>query len=243
MNRNPTLFARVQALHAHFIKGEIPTLAQHEVYPDVPTGSRERFLYFTLPVTINFQRNSPAMWKSANATWHDTETQVVFFPEWVAAHSEDELREKLVKHKLALQPNKHTTIWRAIALTLHTYYDNDPRKIIEEANSDAGALVTLLQKTHRDRFPYLSGPKLSNYWPFILSLYTNVQFANQHLISIIPDTHVIQSSIKLGMVPADASSLAVEAAWRELLEGSDLTPSTMHPVLWNWSRNNFQPEV
>lgn len=243
MNPDPILLDRIERLHAHFTEGRIPTLAQHEVHPDVSNGSRERYLYFTLPVTINFQRSSPAMWQSANTTWHDPETQSAFFPEWVASHSEDELREKLVRHKLALQPNKHTTIWRKIALTLHEFYDSDPRKIIAEANSDAGKLVSLLQQTHRKRFPYLSGPKLSNYWPFILSHYTDVQFKNQHLLSIIPDTHVIQSSIQLGMVPEGASSLVVEDVWRKILEGSSLTPAVMHPVLWNWSRNNFKPSV
>ncbi|MBI4023007.1 hypothetical protein HY375_02495 [Candidatus Berkelbacteria bacterium] len=105
-----TILDRIQRLRELFAAGQIPTLAQHEVHPDVPAGSRERYLYFTLPVTINFQRSSPAMWQSAYATWHDPQTQPVFFPEWVANHSEDELRGRLVTHRLALQANRHTAI-------------------------------------------------------------------------------------------------------------------------------------
>jgi len=76
-----------------------------------------------------------------------------------------------------------------------------------------------------------------------LSHYTNVQFKNAHAISIIPDTHVLQSSIKLGLTLADATPLQVEAAWKELLCDSGINPSQVHPVLWNWSRNKFEPKV
>ncbi len=155
----------------------------------------------------------------------------------------DEVRADLLKHRLALQPNKHVLIWTTIARTLHDYYHDDPREVINEAGGDAGELIRLLQVTHRKRFPYLCGPKLSNYWPYILSHYTDVKFKNSHEISIIPDTHVIQSSERLGLTQAGASSAQVELAWRELLKDSGINPSEVHPVLWNWSRNKFIPEI
>lgn len=234
---------KVKRLLALYEQGLIPTLVQHEVNPGLQSGSRENYLYFTLPVCINFQRSSPAMWAAALATYEDNATRYVFFPEKLADAPLEQIRADLMKHKLALQPNKHTLIWTTIAKTLHSYYDDDPRKIIAEANTDAGQLIALLQKTHRQRFPYLSGPKLSNYWPFILSHYTDVKFKNAQEISIIPDTHVLQSSAQLGITPANATSLQVEAAWRELLRDSGINPSQVHPVLWNWSRNKFQPDV
>jgi hypothetical protein len=234
---------RIKTLLGYFEQGHIPTLAQHEVNPSLPLDSRENYLYFTLPVCINFQRSSPAMWAAALATYNDPATNYVFLPEKLATTNIEKIRADLTKHKLALQPNKHVLIWTTIAKTLHDFYKDDPRQIIAEANSDAGELINNLQKVYRARFPYLSGPKLSNYWPYILSQYTNVKFKNTHLISIIPDTHVIQCSVKLGLIEPGASSLQVEMAWQKLLEGSGITPATMHPVLWYWSRNNFLPEV
>jgi hypothetical protein len=163
---------RVRELLAHYEQGRIPTLAQHEVNPGLLKGSRENYLYFTLPVCINFQRNSPAMWASALKTWEDEATHYVFFPEKLATTPVEQIRADLTKHKLALQPNKHTLIWTTIAQTFFEHYSSDPRKLIAEAESDAGKLTSLLQTTYRKRFPYLSGPKLSNYWPFIfVSLY------------------------------------------------------------------------
>lgn len=234
---------KVKRLIALYEQGLIPTLAQHEVNPGLALGSRENYLYFTLPVCINFQRSSPAMWAAALATWQDEATQYLFFPERLAETPLEQIRTDLVRHKLALQPNKHTLIWTTIAKTLHDYYKDDPRSVIQEADNDAGKLIYLLQKTHRKRFPYLSGPKLSNYWPFILSRFTNVQFTNPQEVSIIPDTHVLQSSARLGVTPDSATSLQVELAWKELLKDSGINPSQVHPVLWHWSRNKFQPEV
>lgn len=234
---------KVKRLLAMYEQGLIPALEKHEVNPGLPLESRENYLYFTLPVCINFQRNSPALWAAALATWEDESTRYVFFPEKLAETPLEQIRADLVKHKLALQPNKHVLIWTTIAKTLHDYYHDDPRELIKEAEGDASKLIELLQKTHRKRFPYLSGPKLSNYWPFILSLYADVKFKNAHAISIIPDTHVLQSSAKLGIAPIGVTSLQVERAWKELLKDSGINPSQVHPVLWHWSRNKFQPEV
>jgi hypothetical protein len=234
---------RVKKLLAYFEQGLIPTLAQHEVNPGLPLNSRENYLYFTLPVCINFQRSSPAMWAAALATYNDPATQYLFLPEKLAATPIEKIRADLTKHKLALQPNKHVLIWTTIAKTLHDFYNDDPRQIIAQTHGDAGELINHLQKTYRARFPYLSGPKLSNYWPYILSKYTDVKFKNAHQISVIPDTHVIQSSVVLGLVGEGATPLQVELAWKELLQGSGIAPTTMHTVLWNWSRNKFSPEA
>jgi len=234
---------KVKKLLAYYEQGLIPTLVQHEVNPGLAPGSRENYLYFTLPVCINFQRSSPAMWAAALATYQDEATRYLFFPEKLIKIPLEQIRADLTRHKLALQPNKHTLIWTTIARTFHDYYHNDPRELIQEAESDAGRLITLLQKTHRKRFPYLSGPKLSNYWPFILSHYTDVKLKNAQEISIIPDTHVLQSSVQLGVTPIGATPLQTEWAWKQLLADSGINPSYVHPVLWNWSRNKFQPEV
>ncbi|MBI2798134.1 hypothetical protein HYX70_02400 [Candidatus Saccharibacteria bacterium] len=183
------------------------------------------------------------MWKSALATWDDPTTNYLYFPEKLAKTTYKKIQADLGKHRLALQPNKHTLIWTTIAATLHGEFDDDPRMIIGQAQNDILKLLEILQVTKKKSFPYLSGPKLSNYWPYILSQYTDVKWLNPYEISIIPDTHIIQSSIELGLVPEGANQEEVIAAWRELLKDSDVTPVQMHPVLWNWSRAGFLPAV
>ncbi|MFZ1360844.1 MAG: hypothetical protein WAS27_02370 [Candidatus Saccharimonadales bacterium] len=240
----PTPIERISLLLQLYRNGAIPKLHEHEVNPGLDSSSRENYLYFTLPVCINFQRSSPAMWASALATYNDPSTNYLFFPEKLATTSMEKIRTDLLKHKLALQPNKHVLIWTTIAGSLYQHYDSDPRNVLKESGFDARKLIDNLHGKNRKIFPYLSGPKLSNYWPYILSQYTDATFSNAHEISIIPDTHVIQSSIALGLVTKEAATpLTVEATWRDVLDGSGISPTTMHPVLWNWSRNNFQPMV
>jgi len=234
---------RIKKLYNLFQQGKIPTLLQHEVHPDVGLDSRENYLYFTLPPCINFQRNSPAMWKSAFATWQDSKTHYLFFPEQVFQQNRSKIQKHLLKHKLALQQNKHTDIWIAISKTLNKSFENDPRKLLANADYDIVKILQLVQKDRKKDFTHLSGPKMTNYWLMILNQYTNVKFKNIQEISIIPDTHVLQCSIKLGIATAKMNSIEVSKAWKKLLDGSNIKPVQMHPVLWNWSRNNFLPSV
>lgn len=238
-----TTLEKVQELHRLFLEGKIPTLPQHEVHPDVPKDSRENYLYFTLPPSLNFQRNSPAMWTSAMKTYEDPETNYLFFPEKVVLKSREEIQRDLVKHKLALQQNKHTDIWIAISRAFHEFYADDPRELFQQHEWDVLQILQLLQIDKKKDFPYLSGPKMANYWMYILSHYTDASFKNMHEISIIPDTHVLQCTVQLGLSKDLPDSLVAAQLWKELLKDSDITPVEMHPVLWNWSRNNFLPAV
>jgi hypothetical protein len=128
------LLDRVKRLMSLYEQRLIPTLAQHEVHPNIPLDSRENYLYFTLPVCINFQRNSPALWASALKTYEDETTRYVFFPDQLVDAPLEQIRADLGKYRLALQPNKHMLIWTTIAQALHDFYEDDPRCIIAEAH-------------------------------------------------------------------------------------------------------------
>lgn len=238
-----TILKKIKKLYKLFHDGKIPTLAEHEVNPGFPKDSRENYLYFTLPPCLNFQRSSPAMWQSALKTYNDPETRYLFFPEEVVKRSRETIQKDLSKHKLSLQRNKHTDIWITISKSLNQFYNNDPRKLFKDTNWDVVNVHKLIQQDMKKNFPYLSGPKMSNYWLYILSYYTDAKFINMQEISIIPDTHVLQSTVKLGMSENQLDSITTANLWKELLNGSDIHPVEMHPVLWNWSRNNFKPEV
>lgn len=238
---NKTL-QRIYALKSAYDSDLIPKLHQHEVNPGLPKGDRLNYIYFTLPVSINFQRSSPAMWQAALKTFEDPETNYLFYPEIVVNTSFEKLQKDLLKHRLGLQPNKHTQIWIAVSKALHEYND-DPREIIRAGQNCVVRIKNILQVKEKDRFPYLRGPKLANYWLYILHNFTDVKLRNLHKISIIPDTHVIQSSAILGLTEPEAGPDEVADAWFDLLRGTDLVPIDLHPILWNWSRANFQPGV
>lgn len=238
-----TILKKILKLHELFHSGQIPRLSRHVEEPNIAKHSRLNYLYFTLPPSLNFQRSSPAMWASALKTFKDPKTKYLFYPEKVMATSYQQLQSDLTKHKLALQRNKHTDIWLAICKAFSKSYKNDPRELLEKNSWDVVKIHDAIQVKEKKDFPYISGPKMANYWLYILSEYTDSKFKNMEEISIIPDTHVLQCSVELGISKPTDSSVQVAAAWKKLLAGSKLTPVEMHPVLWNWSRNNFKPKV
>lgn len=241
MSKQNTL-KRVLVLHKAFHEGKIPTIKNHEVNPGHKKGSRENYLYFTLPPCLNFQRSSPAMWKAAITTWNDEKTNYLFYPEKVVVTPYVKVQKDLAKHKLSLQKNKHTDIWVTICKSLHEKFNDDPRKLIKENGYSVLKVVSYL-RNNKTLFPYLNGPKMSNYWLYILDHYSDLKLIDKEELSIIPDTHVAQCSEYLKITKSGASPEEIALAWKNLLKGSPLTPVEMHPVLWNWSRNNFKPEV
>lgn len=201
-----------------------------------------RLAYFTLPMALNYQRDSYKLWDSALKTIKDPETRFVFDVTKVTKSPEDKVRKALMKYKLALQPNKHINTWLRIAITIRDNWGS----FVKFSNSFDDDFLSLRQKVrsdHKKGFPYLSGPKIFNYWSFIISTYGGIKLKNRDQIDIAPDTHITQCSIILGVITKDeAQSLSkddISMRWRNALKGSKIDPIDMHPPLWFWSRNGF----
>ena len=118
---------------------------------------------------------------------------------------------------------------------------------MEENGNDIARIKQYVQLEHKKAFPYLSGVKICNYWLYVLHQYTDRRFVNLDALTVAPDTHVCQASLKLGLIPEEAyHSSAVQAivtdAWRDLLENTPYKPIDIHTPLWLWSRNGF-PEI
>ncbi len=201
-----------------------------------------RIAYFTLPMALNYQRDSYKLWEAALKTFNDPETRFVFDVTKVSTASEDEVRKALMKYKVALQPNKHVNTWRVIAKTINDSWGSFT-KFFESTKNDFLNLKQTVKIDHKKGFPYLSGPKIFNYWSFIISTYGKVPLSNRDHIEIAPDTHITQCSVKLGVITQDEANLltkdAISERWRELLKESGIDPIDMHPPLWFWSRNGF----
>lgn len=205
-----------------------------------------RIAYFTLPMALNYQRDSYKLWEAALKTFNDQETRFVFDAVRVSTSSEGELRRALMKYKVALQPNKHVHTWMTIAKTVVSNWGSFTN-FLEAAQGDFLILKRVVQSDYKKGFPYLSGPKIFNYWAFIISTYGGIELLNRDYIEIAPDTHITQCSVKLGVItPQEADVLtkdAISRRWRELLQGSGIDPIDMHSPLWFWSRNGFLFEI
>jgi len=208
--------------------------------PFTKMTTEERLAYFTLPMALNYQRDSYKLWKAALLTYNDSETKTVF--DITNPLDEKELQQKLLKHKLALQPNKHPQTWAKISRTIQEEYGS-LTNLIKTAQNDFLSLREMIQVKHKKGFPYISGPKIFNYWAFIIQEYGGATLTNTEYIEIAPDTHITQCSIKLGIIDKNEAlgitKEEISKKWREVLFESGITPIQMHPPLWFWSRNGF----
>jgi hypothetical protein len=213
----------------------------------IEINSADNFHFLTFPMALNYQRNSYKLWESAADTYLDKETRDVFDPLIVKSMDIDLLRSKLTKHKLALQPNKHTNTWRTLCITVSELFENDVRNIFLNNNNDVIKIKNIIQTSEKKRFPYLSGPKILNYWLYVIEGYTNTSFINRNEITIAPDTHIIQGSLRLGIINGNIQELSqdrtlVSDAWKLALKDSDVAPIDVHTPLWLWSRKGF-PQI
>lgn len=78
-----------------------------------------------------------------------------------------------------------------------------------------------------------------------MEAYCGVKWIDREEISIAPDTHILQASVRLGLVPDSVldgsmkSRELVAQTWKDLLRGSSFAPIDVHTPLWLWSRGGF----
>ncbi len=200
----------------------------------------------TLGMSLNYQRNSYALWQSVAQAYTDDSSRWVFRPSDVYESNIDDLRSALLHHRVALQPNRHPGIWKSVSRGIA---DSSPRGdvlgLIESVQCDIAALKEIMQFKRKSEFPYLSGPKIFNYWLYVLESYTGVEWESRELITIAPDTHILQATVKLGLCSPEVLNgssedrQTVAEEWEKALSGSGLAPIDVHTPLWLWSRAGF----
>lgn len=191
--------------------------------PNLDRNSLENYNYFTLPMALNYQRNSYKLWEGANKTWKDEETRFVFNTRKVENSDFEKVKEALVKYRVALQPNKQVEIWVKLCKTFNELLDGDIRKIFEINNNDVEKIRKYIQQDNKAKFPYLSGNKICNYWLYVLYQYTDIRFNNIEKLTVAPDTHVVKASYKLGLINEEELNsnnvqLIVIDRWNEILK-------------------------
>jgi len=211
--------------------------------PHLNKGSKENYLYFTLPMALNYQRNSYKLWESANQTFIDKQTAGCFSPNEVVFMSDEILKMCLLKYKIALQPNKQPLIWKTLCNTIHERFDDDIRNLMIQEKHSVENIKRFITE-NKKLFPYLGGKKILNYWLYVIEQYTDQKFVDRENITVAPDTHVIQASCKLGII--SESELAkqdlqdvVAQRWRDILADTKYCPIDIHTPLWLWSRGKF----
>lgn len=213
--------------------------------PQFDKDSLENYLYFTLPMALNYQRNSYTLWESALKTYNDADTRFVFNPKLCLEKFFGEVQQALTKYKVALQRQKQTEIWIKLCETFVELFDGGIRRLFEENENDVDKIRSYIQIGNKKRFPYLSGVKICNYWLYVIYQYTDRQYCNIEKLTVAPDTHVRKATHRLGLISDDdfnsnnVQQIVIEA-WDNLLKDTEYKPIDVHTPLWLWSRNGFK---
>ena len=240
------LLNKAEKLIAMYKAGELGgEVLPEDANPHLEKASLENYLYFTLPMALNYQRNSYTLWESALKTHNDEETRFVFDPKACLERSFEEVQYALTKYKVALQRKKQTEIWLALCKTFVQFFDGDVRKLFDMLDDDVERIRDYMQKEHKKEFPYLSGTKLCNYWMYVIYQYTDRSYKNIEKLTVVPDTHVCKATYELGMISekelnSGKVQMIVIERWNELFKGTKYKPIDVHTALWLWSRNGFE---
>ncbi|MBQ4088482.1 MAG: hypothetical protein IJC56_01195 [Clostridia bacterium] len=221
-------------------------MPEHE-NPHLDVGSRENYMYFTLPMALNYQRNSYKLWECANRMYADEDARAVFDSRKVYEMPEEVLREYLTKYKVALQPNRHPAIWKKLCETIETQLDGDIRNLFI-ANGRSVKEIKAYIQANKKAFPYLGGTKICNYWLHVIEQYTDMEFSDRENITVAPDTHIIQASERLGVISREETAVSniqdiTAGRWDDILAGTDIAPIDLHTPMWLWSRGKFETDI
>lgn len=246
MNSKKEILNKVEKLITMYKNGELGgEVMPEDSNPHLQPSSNENYLYFTLPMALNYQRNSYTLWESANKTYADQETNFVFNPKICLEKSFTEVQTALTKYKVALQKQKQTEIWLSLCQTFVELYDGDIRKIFDSLDNNVNSIRDFIQKKHKKQFPYLSGTKICNYWLYVIWQYTDRDYQNIEDLTVAPDTHVCKATYQLGLITTEEFNSSnvqqiVIDKWQDLLKDTPYKPIDIHTPLWLWSRNGFK---
>lgn len=240
------ILKKVEILLTMYKNGELGgEVMPEDANPHFEKCSLENYLYFTLPMALNYQRNSYTLWESALKTYNDEETRFIFNPKECLERKFEEVQYALTKYRVALQKQKQTEIWLTLCKTFVDLFDGDIRKLFDNLDNDVDKIRDFIQKENKKKFPYLSGTKICNYWLYVIYQYTDKKYKNIEKLTVAPDTHVVKATHRLGLITdeelerSDVQLITIER-WNKLLEGTKYKPIDIHTPLWLWSRNGFK---
>jgi len=240
------ILSQVELLIKMYERGELGgEIMPEDINPGLEKTSKDNYIYFTLPMALNYRRNSYKLWESAKATYEDKATAWVYQPELVVKASFAELQAALTKYNLALFKVRQTDIWLKLSMSIMTLFNGDLRALFTMFNNDVVKIRDYVQKEHKKAFPYLSGNKICNYWLYVVHIYCGAQYTHLEALNVAADTHVIKATHRLGLITdqelesANVQLIVIDR-WSQLFKNTKYKPIDIHTILWLWSRNGFK---
>jgi len=177
----------------------------------VVRGSLEHIMFITLTVSIDYQRDAPALWNASRKTFEDPETRYLFDPKALHETPPRKIIEDMQKYRLSKKPQKDAYIWRTVGVTFYKKWSGDPRNFLQRCNWDAPTILKRLKKDvhlYNGRwvpdYPYLRGDKIGPLWLRMLRDNVGItELENLYRVPIPVDIHVARATLTTGVVKGE----------------------------------------
>lgn len=213
-------------------------------FPHLRINSRDSLLYVTLPGVFATKKNRPAVRTSTLKTRTDTTTRFLFYPEQVVARSYEDVTLALQRYEITSSfegtVTKAVDTRRTLSHTFHFVSKDDPRVLLKDQSYDVLQIEKFFSE-YKQAFPHLATKRTIHYRLYLIQLHTNIDLLNKESIEILPDSDVIEASVRLGVVDAKAKAQHVHQARSEILKETPLSAIDMHPVLKSRKNNGYTP--
>ena len=137
----------------------------------VTKGSIEHLFFITLTVSIDYQRDAPALWYNSRKTFEDPETMYLFSPTQLGETEFDKIVRDMQKHGLSKKQKRDADIWRTVGITFLQKWGGNPLNFLESCQWDSQQILKhLINDRHfingkyESDFPNLRGPKIGSLW-------------------------------------------------------------------------------
>ena len=218
-------------------------------------GSLTHIMFITLTVSIDYQRDAPALWSASRKTFEDPNTRYLFDPKALHETPFRKIVEDMPKYKLSKKPQKDAYIWRTVGVTFYKKWNSDPRNFLQDCNWDA---LTVLKRLKKDvhlyngrwvhDYPYLRGDKIGPLWLRMLRDNVGIKkLKNLDKVPIPVDIHVARATLAIGVVRGKFNGSLndlfgyVRKAWFESVKGLNVKNRPMIALdvdepLWHLSK-------
>ncbi len=218
-------------------------------------GSLEHVMFITLTVSIDYQRDAPALWRAARETFEDENTRYLFDPKSLDETPIEKIIADMQKHKLSKKPQKDARIWKALGIAFYRKWDGNPQNFLQCCNWDAPTVLKQLKNSvhlYNGRkvpdYPYLRGDKIGPLW--LRMLRDNVGITKLKNLGDIPipvDIHIARATLTTGVVRGQFKGRLndlfehIRMAWFESVRGLTIKNRPMIALdvdepLWHLSK-------
>ena len=215
-----------------FFKGyEMP---EYVLPPNLMQGTKEHALWLTYVISVDYMTDAVKLWSRSREEYLYNPDS--FNSTRILDMSDSQL-QTLVKRIGGRYPKTGAQTWRKIARILLDGYQGDPRNITRQP-------ITIKEiKEKIDVFPYLRGPKLSNFYLRAMGEQDLFKISNFNELDIPVDIQVARFTIYTGVLRLLSESFRgcvheeplrslIEEAWREAAEEIDTPPWKLDEPIW-----------